>query len=252
MAVATGRETRYHRPFVDSPSSSVSDQPAAWQPQPRLSRLAVVSLVLGLWGFATILLLGIIPAVLALICGHVALFKIQHSRRPLRGRLAAYAGLVAGYATVLLTPVFVIALAIAYPLLVGNHEQSQERARLEHASELYRACENFARDHADRYPESWDQLRGRYLSPTDLERLLEGRHDTFGESVAGFFSRLGDAESASPGQPAFLLVPHDRPILRELEGSVMVIREVAPPEVERVVVAYDNGETTWIANPDRG
>ena len=31
----------------------------------------------------------------------------------------------------------------------------------------------------------------------------------------------------------------------------MVIREIAPPDVERVVVAYDNGETTWLANPNR-
>jgi len=158
---------------------------------------------------------------------------------------------VAGYATVLLTPVFAIGLALAYPLLVGNHQQNQERARLEHASELYRACETYARDHGDDYPETWDQLRGRYLSPADLDRLLTGRHDSFAESIERFVSRLFK-EPAVPGNgPAFLLVPHERPILRQLAGSVMVIREMAPPDVERVVVAYDNGETTWIANPNR-
>ena len=31
----------------------------------------------------------------------------------------------------------------------------------------------------------------------------------------------------------------------------MVIREIAPPDVERIVVVYDNGETTMIANPNR-
>lgn len=211
----------------------------------------MASLLLGLWGFATILLLGIVPAVLGLICGHVALIKIQHSRHTLRGRLAAYAGLVAGYATVLLTPVFAIGLALAYPLLVGNHEQNQERARLEHASELYRACETYARDHDDRYPETWENLRGRYVSPADLERLLAGRHDSFAESLERFLSNLARKPAAASKDPAFLLVPHDRPILRELEGSVMVIREMAPPDVERVVVAYDNGETTWLANPNR-
>ncbi|MCB1076782.1 MAG: DUF4190 domain-containing protein, partial [Verrucomicrobiae bacterium] len=209
------------------------------------------SLLLGLWGFATILLLGIVPAVFGLICGHVALIKIQHSHHRLRGRLAAYAGLVAGYATVLLTPVFAVGLALAYPLLVGNHQQNQERTRLEHASTLYRACEAYARDHGDRYPGSWDQLRGRYLSPADLESLLAGQYDTFPESVKRFLSRLVEGEPKSPDEPAFQLVPHDRPILRELEGSVMVIREIAPPDVERVVVAYDNGETTWLANPNR-
>lgn len=232
--------------------SEGAPSPESFEPEPRLSRAAVASLLFGLWGFATILLLGILPAVVALICGHVALIKIQHSRQRLRGRLAAYAGLLAGYATVFLTPVFAIGIAVAYPLLVGNHEQNQERARLEHASELYRACETYARDHGDRYPNAWEQLRGRYVSASDLGRLLEGRHDTFAESVAGFFKRLGKSEDAkNPAEPAFSLVPHDRPILRQLEGSVMVIREIAPPDVERVVVAYDNGETTWVANPNR-
>lgn len=248
MGFADTAKPRYRRRLVNPDSTVASAAPVA-----RLSRLAVASLLLGLLGFGTILLLGIIPAVAGLICGHVALIRIKHSRHRLRGSLAAYAGLVAGYATVLLTPVFAIGLALAFPLLEGNHEQNQERARLDHASELYRACESYARDNANRYPTAWDQLRGRYLSQTDLERLLAGRHDTFWESLG---NRI-EAVFGSPApvdwaaNPAFDLVPHDRPILRELEGSVMVIREIAPPDVERVVVAYDNGETTMIANPNR-
>lgn len=207
-------------------------------------------MLLGMLGFATILLLGIIPAAFALICGHVALIKIKQHHPPLRGRLAAYVGLLAGYATVLLTPLLVIAIVVAVPLLENSHRQNQERNRLDHASELFRASEDFARDHGDRYPQSWDQLRGRYLSPTDLERLLSGQHATLWEHWRAVFASLGK-NSDGPGEPAFLLVPHDRPILRALEGSVIVIREVAPPDVERIVVAYDNGQTTMIANPDR-
>ncbi len=220
--------------------------------EPRLSKLAVFSMLLGVLGFLTILLLGIVPAVIALICGHVALIKIRHHRPPLRGRLAAYIGLFTGYATVLLTPLFAIAIAVAIPLVNSAHHQNQERNRLDHASELFRACETYARDHNDRYPKSWDQLEGRYVSRSDLERLLRPQHDTVWEIVretAEELTRSGNGENAP--EPAFLLVPHDRPVLRELEGSVIVIREVAPPDVERVVVAYDNGQTTMIANPNR-
>ena len=60
-----------------------------------------------------------------------------------------------------------------------------------------------------------------------------------------------DEEGAGEDSAAFQLLPHDRPVLRALEGSVMVIREIAPPDVERIVVVYDNGETTMIANPNR-
>lgn len=229
-----------------TPSSSPSSA------EPRLSWLAVAALLLGLLGFATILLLGIIPAVIALICGHVALIKIKHSRQKLRGRLAAIIGLIAGYATVLLTPLLAIGIAVAIPLIDSSHKQNQERSRLDHASELFRSCESYTRDHNERYPENWEQLRGRYLSPTDLERLLKPQHDSLWESVEKMIDQLSHSDdgAAEPG-PAFLLVPHERPILRELAGSVMVIREIAPPDVERIVVVYDNGETTMIANPNR-
>ncbi len=233
---------------VADPSLPPAPSPAA---EPRVSRLAVASMLLGVLGFATILLLGIIPAAVALICGHVALIKIRHHRPPLRGRLAAYVGLLAGYATVLLTPLLVIVIVVAIPLVENSHRQSQERNRLDHASELYRACEGFARDHGNQYPKSWDQLRGRYLSPTDLERVLGGQHATLWEHAGSLLENLGGNNANDTSPPAFLLVPHDRPILRELEGSVIVIREVAPPDVERIVVAYDNGQTTMIANPDR-
>ncbi|MCB1229185.1 MAG: DUF4190 domain-containing protein [Verrucomicrobiae bacterium] len=214
--------------------------------------MAVASMVLGMLGFLTILMLGIIPAIVALICGHVALIKIRHSHPPMRGRLAAYLGLFAGYTTILLTPLLAIAIAVAIPLVENVHHQSQERNRLDHASELYRACETFARDHNDRYPENWDQLRGRYLSSTDLDRVLAGQHASLWEDVKRTVTNLGsDGDSSTADSPAFLLVPHDRPVLRELEGSVIVIREVAPPDVERIVVAYDNGQTTMVANPDR-
>lgn len=227
--------------------------PEKSEPAPRLSWLAVSSLFLGLLGFSTILLLGVFPAIIGLICGHVALIKMRHGHAHLRGRLAAIIGLLAGYATVMLTPLLAIAIAVAIPLINTSHEESQERNRLDHASELFRACESYARDNENRYPDAWNDLRGRYLSPPDLGRLLEGRHGTVWENLQEDVGEWFEDEVGAEGHSAaaFQLLPHDRPVLRALEGSVMVIREIAPPDVERIVVVYDNGETTMIANPNR-
>lgn len=215
---------------------------------PRRSLLAVWSLLLGLGGFFTLFLLfvGLIPAVLGLICGHLALIRIQHSQGRLRGKGIALTGLIAGYLTVLLTPVIAISMVVLYPHAVEYVKQGQESVRLDHASELYRACENYARDHQGRYPGKWDDLRGRYLSPNDLKRLLSSQHNGVWAFIRG---KTGDDEEGA--NPAFQLVPHERPILRELEGSVVVLREIAPADVERIAVVYDNGETAMSANPDR-
>lgn len=224
------------------------------QPAPRLSWLAITALLLGLLGFSTILLLGVFPAIIALICGHVALIKMKHGHSYLRGRMAAIIGLIAGYATVMLTPLLAIAIAVAIPLINSSHKESQERNRLDHASELFRACEDYARDHENQYPTDWSPLRGRYLKPGELARLLEGQHGTVWENVKAEVGEWFEDEDSPPNgseAPAFHLVSHDRPVLRALEGSVIVIREVAPPDVERIVVVYDNGETTMIANPNR-
>lgn len=217
----------------------------------RVSLQAVASLLLGLLGLFTVLLLfiGLLPAMGALTLGHLALIRIRHSKGRLTGRLAAVIGLTAGYLTVFLTPVIAIAVVVGFPHLDEYHRQGQETARLDHASALYRSCEDYARDHRGEYPATWDDLRGRYVNARELDLLLAGHHDSRWNQLK---SLVLERESLTGiDGPAFVLVPHERPVLRELEGSVVVIREVAPPSVERIVIAYDNGETAMIANPDR-
>jgi len=216
-----------------------------------VSLLSIASLMLGIFGLLTLLLLfiGLIPAVGALICGHLALIRIRHSKGRLRGRLPAGIGLVSGYLTVFLAPVIAIGAVVAFPHLDEYFRQGQETARLDHASALYRSCEDFARDHQGDYPQSWDDLRGRYLNARELDLLLAPQHQSGWRHLKNGILRRNSEDEISG--PAFRLVPHERPVLRELEGSVVVIREVAPVTVERIVVAYDNGETAMIANPDR-
>jgi hypothetical protein len=70
---------------------------------PATSGLAIASLVMGLVGlFTCIMILGI-PAV---ICGHMAMHQIANSPVPMVGRGMALAGLVCGYLTTLMTLAF--------------------------------------------------------------------------------------------------------------------------------------------------
>ncbi len=64
---------------------------------PPTSGLAIASLVCGILGLTTCLLVPGIPAV---ICGHMALSQIDKSPAPVAGRGMALAGLITGYVAV--------------------------------------------------------------------------------------------------------------------------------------------------------
>jgi hypothetical protein len=89
-------------------------------PAPKTSALAVWSLVLGILGLVPCLwLLTGIPAV---ICGHIALSRINRSSGALGGQGLAIAGLVTGYAGIL---VFGLMVAIAFPNFIKAREIAQ-------------------------------------------------------------------------------------------------------------------------------
>jgi hypothetical protein len=73
--------------------------------------LAITSLVLALVSFCG---LGILTSIPAVICGHLALSRINQSNGQVGGRGLAMAGLIIGYIVIGLTVIFVIA-AIASP-----------------------------------------------------------------------------------------------------------------------------------------
>ena len=105
---------------------------------------------------------------------------------------------------------------------------------MRNASHLYFASEAYARDHNGQYPKKWADLEGRYINFLDLEDRLKSVH-SFGE-----FDDI-----------AFELVPHQRPVLPAVSGQVIVIQEIAPPEIDIIAVVYSDGNTELIANPNR-
>lgn len=84
------------RPVVAIPGVVITAEQTGQQPlpeKPRLSKLAVVALALGI---LSVLTMGIafIPAI---ICGHVAWYRVKHSKETMRGKGFALAGAIMGY-----------------------------------------------------------------------------------------------------------------------------------------------------------
>src|SRR5687767_8669193 len=79
---------------------------------------AVASMVLG--AFAVLLNILLIPGILAVIFGHLALSEIKKSAGRLKGEGMAIAGLVMGYLSFLAIPVILIIAAIAIPNLLRS------------------------------------------------------------------------------------------------------------------------------------
>jgi len=97
---------------------------------PKTSGLAVASLVLGV---ANVVLLscccgtGFIPAVLAIVFGHVAQYQIKHSAGRLNGSSLAIAGLACGYVG-LVWQVLVSLVALAALLISAAAEHNHRHA----------------------------------------------------------------------------------------------------------------------------
>lgn len=85
---------------------------------------ATASMVLGILSF---ILLGLLTAIPAVICGHIAKKKIKHNPDQLKGEGSALAGLIMGYIAIGLN-VLVIGIAIlaalTIPLMSGNMERA--------------------------------------------------------------------------------------------------------------------------------
>jgi hypothetical protein len=91
--------------------------------------LAVASLVLGILSF---IMLGLLSAIPAVICGHMAKGRIRANPAELKGDGLATGGLVLGYLNIALLPVFIVLTgmlaAVAVPLLSANQGRAVEAA----------------------------------------------------------------------------------------------------------------------------
>jgi hypothetical protein len=204
---------------------------------PPLTGLAVFSLVLGILSLMSALLL--IPAVGAVLAGHMAIHKIRHANREMGGHRLAVTGLVMGYISIVMFSVLMLTGLLLWPKistpakeLFSKYEEYQPRKAMRQASELFRLCEQYARDHSDDYPTKWSELEKGYSNSLDMKEWL------------------GSVYTDDPQyQPAFELIRHERPVFQSVKHRVAVILERAPPEVEMVVVMFADGHSELLPNP---
>ena len=112
---------------------------------PKMSGMAVTSLVLGILGIFTC---GI-TALVGLILGIVALVKVKNSGGKLRGGGLALAGTIVSGIFLFMLPIFA---AILLPALASAHEKAQEINCMNNEKQLALAVIIYSNDHTNHFP----------------------------------------------------------------------------------------------------
>lgn len=127
-AVVTPPPIATPAPYEKAPSAGVIPAPelSLSSAPPQTSGKAIASLVLGIFGFLTVL-----PAIPAIILGHLSLSEIKKSLGRLRGRGMAITGLVLGYAGLAATiPIILIVAAIVIPTMLKARIAANESSTI--------------------------------------------------------------------------------------------------------------------------
>ena len=119
------------------------NQPAA---QPANCVLATVSLVLGISSF-----IFIIPAIPAIVCGHIARSKIKKSHGQLQGSGMALAGIITGYAVLALCVLIALLAALAAPMIMRQTKRAHQTEAISNAKCFGLALFEFNNDYGS-YP----------------------------------------------------------------------------------------------------
>jgi competence protein ComGC len=115
--------------------------------EPKNCSLAVWSLVLGILAIVlSVVCIGPLFAIPAVICGHIAYSRIKRSAGALTGGGLALGGLITGYVSFALIPFIGILAAIAIPNFVKARTTAQMNACISNLREIDAAKEQWALD----------------------------------------------------------------------------------------------------------
>ncbi len=144
------------------------------------SGLAITSLLLGALG-----LILFIPAIPAIICGHIACSKIKGSEGRVTGRGMAITGLVLGYLMIAMMPVGLLA-AMAIPAFQKVRATSQEKMIQNNLRQLDAAAEQYMLENGT--------TSARYADLVGLEgdKYIKVLTPAAGEDYTGLVIRKGD------------------------------------------------------------
>ena len=116
-------------------------------PATKTAPLAIWSLVLGILGIIPFGLLGAVPAV---ICGHIARPKIKGSGGTIVGQGRATAGLVLGYIGIVLH--LLILPAMLLPAIAEARNRARRVKCLSNLSQIGKGCYMYSTEHEESFP----------------------------------------------------------------------------------------------------
>jgi len=137
--------------------------------QPKTSGLAVTSLVLGILAvLLTIVCVGPLLAIPAIICGHTASARINRSGGQLAGKGLAIAGFITGYVSLAL---IVLMLPIAIPNFVKARDTAQRNACLGTLRQISSAKQQWASENG--------KDESAVPTASDLDKYVKGGFASF-------------------------------------------------------------------------
>lgn len=107
-------------------------------------------LVVGAWQLSQ---LSLLPALVAIVLGHLAVHKIKKKPSEFIGKRQAVAGLVIGYVVVL----FSVAVFITGSMIIRR--ETTKAVCLRNLRTLHALCQSYAMDHEGQLPKTLDDLR---------------------------------------------------------------------------------------------
>jgi len=163
------------------------------------SRMALVSLVLGILGFLTF---GV-TALVGLVLGIIAMVRIGGSQGRLRGHGVAIAGMVTSGVALLGVPIIAILAAMLLPALAKAQEKAQTISCVNNLKQVALATWMYADDNEETFPEAvWCDLTAGYLGTTNV--LVCPTHAGANCSYAANSNLVGKAQGdVDPGTVMF-------------------------------------------------
>ncbi len=150
----------------------------------KTSGLAVASLILGIFGFCTFGLTGII----GLILGIVGLCVITQSAGRLKGNGLAIAGIVISTVSLIMLLIAFL-IAILTPALSHAKHQARSAVSVNYTRQLCLATQLYCQDNDDKFPspDNWPELLSNYIKD---EKILNSPFDYHARRACAMNDRL--------------------------------------------------------------
>jgi type IV pilus assembly protein PilA len=172
--------------------------PGGFVPPPTTSGKAVASLLF------SFLFFFFIPAIIAIVLGHLALSDIKKSAGRLKGHGIAVTGLILGYLGVVSLPFILIIAAIAIPNLVDSRLKANQASAVGSLREIDMAAISYNTAYGNGFPPGLDTLGGLGTTGCDHAGLIDGELASGQKNGYVFTYRLiaSDSTSSPPKAPA--------------------------------------------------